>query len=547
MRHPLVLAAISGLVLALAFPPMPGGLLSLVGYVPLLYVWACHAHDWSRPKLFAITYVTFFLFHGISNWWVASWQEQTDPFLMASGIVLAFGHPVFLALPWFVLASIRTHLGMRAMLWLAPFAVSGFEWIHGQSELSYPWLTSGYMLIDTPLAQAADLVGVYGLSFALLSVNAAIAALVIHGVSTRRRTAAMVAAILGVWFAYGLIRANAVGVAHTDGSATIRVGLVQPNENPWDKWSDPRQQVQRHRQLVDSARMASRRAVDVYVWSETAIPYPMQRPEYAIDWQSFRRWVDTSNVSVLTGYSDLMAYPPGMAPASARTSRVDPSVRYDAFNSAIIISPYAADVPIHRKTNLTPFGERLPFADQFTFAMEWIKWGVGISAWGVGRERRPLPLRLAGRDSAYVGVIICIESIYPETSRDQVRNGADVLCVITNDAWYNGTPGPRQHYDIARMRAIELRRDIVRVGNSGVSGIITADGQSRYEINPMTSTVGIASVNVRHDRTIYAAVGDIIPPLGALLSILLWLATRFPALLRNMRIRTYEQSTDTTP
>ena len=547
MRNPFVLASISGLLLALAFPPMPGGLLALVGYVPLLYVWARHAHDWSRPKLFGISYATFFLFHGISNWWVASWQDQTDPFLMASGIVLAFGHPVFLALPWFILASIRTHLGMRAMLWLAPFTVSGFEWIHGQSELSYPWLTSGYMLIDTPLAQAADIAGVYGLSFMLLCVNAGITAILMHGMATRRRTAVILVGLLGIWFGYGVLRSDDFETTGMDRSNTLQVGLVQPNENPWDKWSDPRQQVQRHRQLVDSVRGVSKRAIDVYVWSETAIPYPMQLPEYAFDWQSFRQWIDTSNVSVLTGYSDLMAYPQGAAPASARTSRIDPTVRYDAFNSAIIVSPFTSSVPIHRKTNLTPFGERLPFADQFTFAMEWIKWGVGISAWGIGRERIPLPLRRRGGDTAQIGMIICIESIYPETARDHVRNGADVLCVITNDAWYNGTPGPRQHYDIARMRAIELRRDIVRVGNSGVSGIITADGRSRYEIEPMTTGVGIGSANLRTDRTIYTVIGDVIPPIGAVLSILLWLATRFPALLRNMRIRTYEQPTDTAP
>ena len=201
-------------------------------------------------------------------------------------------------------------------------------------------------------------------------------------------------------------------------------------------------------------------------------------------------------------------------------------------------------MPIHRKTNLTPFGERLPFADQFTFAMQWIQWGVGISSWGVGQVREPLPLPLRGGDTAKVGVIICIESIYPETARDLVRNGADVLCVITNDAWYNGTPGPRQHYDIARMRAIEQRRDIARVGNSGISGTIAADGSSTYELAPMTTTVGHGTVGRQRVTTIYAALGDILPPLGALLTIVLWLATRFPALLRNMRIRTYEQPLD---
>jgi apolipoprotein N-acyltransferase len=273
----------------------------------------------------------------------------------------------------------------------------------------------------------------------------------------------------------------------------------------------------------------------------------MRQPSYGFDWAMFRHWIDTSAVVVLTGYSDLAAYAPGTAPPSARTSRVDPSLRYDAFNSAIIVSAHTPAVPIHRKTNLTPFGERLPFADQFTFAMEWIKWGVGISSWGVGRSREPLPLIIPGRDTAHVGAIICIESIYPETARDLVNNGADVLCVITNDAWYNGTPGPRQHYDIARMRAIEQRRDVIRVGNSGISGTIAANGQSTYELPPMITAVGAAHVTVASHSTIYAYMGDILPPVGAMLTLLLWLATRFPSLLRNMRIRTYDQPRDDTP
>lgn len=525
---------------------MAGGPLALVAYVPILYVWARHAHDWSRWRLFAVSYVTFFVFHGVSNWWVASWQEQTDPFLLASGIVLATGHPIFLSLPWFFLASLRTHLGMRAMLLLAPFAISGFEWIHGQSELSYPWLTSGYMLIDTPLAQAADLVGVYGLSFLILVVNAWIVWVLVRSSARRLPHLLAILLIVALWTGYGLMQQHTYDPAVRAGLPIMRVGLVQPNENPWDKWADPRVQVGMHQRLVDSARASGVNGVDAFIWSETAIPYPMRLPEYASDWGAFRHWIDSSSVTIISGYSDLHAYEPGTAPRSARTSKRDPSLRYDAFNSAIIVAPGSSVVPIHRKTNLTPFGERLPFADQFTFAMQWIQWGVGISSWGVGQVREPLPLPLRRGDTAQVGVIICIESIYPETARDLVNNGADVLCVITNDAWYNGTPGPRQHYDIARMRAIEQRRDIVRVGNSGISGTIAADGSSTYELAPMTTTVGHAAVSRQRMKTIYAAVGDILPPLGALLTIVLWLATRFPTLLRNMRIRTYEQPPDDT-
>lgn len=538
MRNPWILALCSGLLLGLAFPPSPLGVVGLVAYVPLLLAWTWYAHAMSRWMLLGLTYVTFFLFHGITNWWVCSWQEQTDPYLFASGIALAIGHPFFLAIPWFLLASIRTHLGPKAMLWIAPLAIGGFEWLHGQTDMSYPWLTSGYMLIDTPMAQAADIVGVYGISTAMIVVNALIAAMLSGLPVKRAMLGGVAAAMLVIWSGYGLLRDVDDNVPAT---APVRAAMVQPNENPWDKWTDPRVQVSKHQRIIDSARRAGD-VVDLFVWSETAIPYAMRLPMYTDEWQHFRSWVDTTDVAMLAGYSDIVTYAPNTAPPSARTSKADPTLRYDAFNSAMLVMPGRPDIPMHRKTNLTPFAERLPFADQFTFAMEWIQWGVGISAWGKGRLRDPLPLVINDHERARIGVIICIESIYPETARDLVNNGAEVLCVITNDAWYNGTPGPRQHYDIARMRAIEQRRYVMRCGNSGVSGFIDPAGRSIVEIPVMTSGVCVGDVMPRTDRTVYAMVGDLIPPSGAALTILLWLLTRFPALLRKLRVRTNPSS-----
>ena len=198
----------------------------------------------------------------------------------------------------------------------------------------------------------------------------------------------------------------------------------------------------------------------------------------------------------------------------------------------MVVNPGRTDVPVHRKTMLTPFAERLPFADQLSFAMKWFEWGVGISAWGQGRERHPLPVIRNGDTIARIGTIICIESIYPDVARDMVNNGADVLAVITNDAWYNGTWGPRQHYDIARMRAIEFRRPVVRCANSGVSGIISADGTSEKELpvlRRMASTVQVRPNNV---QTFYARHGDWLAVACAILSLFAVVIARFSAVLR---------------
>ena len=494
----------------------------------------------------------FFIYHVSSNWWISSWQKQSDPYLFVSGIALDVIHPLFLLLPWFLLASIRKRLANvenshAFVITLTPFFISGFEWLHGQTDASYPWLTSGYMLVYTPFAQVADYVGVYGLSFLIGVVNALIALAMVS--ERRRRFGLMLAAgATAVWLALGLI--NEWHVKQYTYGRSINVALIQPNENPWDKWSDPRIQLRNHIYIVDSVR---RRFHDVFpqtnrrplvVWSETAIPYSIRLPAYADDFAKLRYWVDTSNIVLLTGYADITMYAPGTAPPSARRSSIDPSLLYDAFNAAMVLWPGIHDIPVHRKTILTPVAERLPFADQLTFAMSWIEWGVGISAWGKGQVRRPLPVVGYGGQAsdgfsvadttALVGVIVCIESIYPEMVRDLVNNGADLLCVITNDAWYNGTTGPGQHFDIARMRAIEQRRTLIRCANSGITGAIDVTGRTIKTIQPMTRGSCNVSVNTSSRRTLYASLGDVLPPSSLIIAVLAFLAARFPSLIRNL-------------
>ncbi len=530
----LLLAVLAGTLLGTAFPPSPLGWLAFIAYVPLLAMLDQRANH-HRHRSVGLLYVVFFVYHGITNWWVLSWQEQTDPYLMASGAALWLGHPFFLSLPFYALSSIRKRLGREAMLWSAPFAVAGFEWLHGQTDASYPWLTTGYDLLSTPLVQIADWVGVYGLSFLVVVINALIARwfLTRRTDSSAWHSLAWGGSLLAVWLTVSLVHSSAF---NEQTSQAVSVAIVQPNENPWDKWTDPRKQVETHIALVDADQRQGARP-DLVVWSETAIPFTIREAPYQPEMQRLQTWVDTSGFTLLTGYADRVIYEPGQAPPSARRSAFDPELRYDHFNAAMTIEPRLGVTAVHRKSMLTPFAERLPFADQLTFAMSWIEWGVGISAWGKGRTRDPLPVRRAADTVARVGTIICIESIYPEVARDLVNNGADVLCVITNDAWYNGTWGPEQHFQIARMRAIEQRRDLIRCAMSGETGVISASGRSEVRVPAMTQTVAHGMVHPSRERTPYAVTGDLLPPAGLFATLLLLIGARFPAIVRKLRVR----------
>lgn len=546
-RSQYFLASISGALAAGAYChaalPIPAEVI-LVAFVPLM--WTVFSDTDAKRLLIWPFYSCFFVFHGLCNWWISSWQSQTDPYLMASGIAVWLGHPFFLMLPWLVLAGLRSRLTISSLVVLTPFVTTAFEWLHGQTDLSYPWLSLGYTLVDLPLAQVADVVGVYGLTFLIMAVNALVFWALYQRSSGRRIAAPLVSILLfcACWTVWGFARKSDWALARP--LSSLQVTIVQPNINPWDKWSAPSEQLMIHRQISDSVRASGKRS-DLVVWSETAIPYVIRNYRYLGDWLGLRSWIDTSGYSLLTGFADMMVYPNGTAPASARSLAIDPSVKYDHFNAAMLLNASERNVSVHRKTMLTPFAERLPFADQLSFAMKWVEWGVGISAWGKGRERTALPVLRRGDTVAHIGSIICIESIYPDVARDMVNNGADVLAIITNDAWYNGTWGPRQHYDIARMRAIEMRRSIIRCANSGVSGVIDASGNSSLELPELRRMAVVGKVSTFQTMTFYARQGDWLAIICAAITLLAAVLARFKPFLRILPPFLVRQSSHNSP
>ncbi|MBU3700165.1 MAG: apolipoprotein N-acyltransferase [Candidatus Kapabacteria bacterium] len=535
-RRTYILAAISGILAGAAYChatfPTPSELM-LVAFVPLMFAFFQEPNSYDgRRAVVGPLYVCFFLFHGICNWWISSWQDKTDPYLLVSGLAVWLAHPLLLMLPWYIATRLSRRLSIPSVLVLLPFLVSSAEWIHGQTDFSYPWLTLGYSLIDLPAAQVAEMIGVYGLTFMIVLVN------VFFYEALRRRQLGrpwISPVVIGVGVCAVLTLAGmhleSVSRANASVQGRIMATVVQPNIDPWDKWSAPSEQLEIHRRITDSLRGEST-VGDVVVWSETAIPFVIRNYRNVYDWMRLKAWVDTSSFSLLTGFADMMVYPQGDAPASARSLAIDPRMKYDHFNAAMVVNPGDPSVSVHRKTMLTPFAERLPFADQLSFAMKWFEWGVGISAWGKGRARLPLPVISNGDTIARIGTIICIESIYPDVARDMVNNGADVLAVITNDAWYNGTWGPRQHFDIARMRAIEMRRPIIRCANSGVSGFIDATGQTSMELPELQRMAASGMVTPGNVSTFYARFGDVLPIAATLISLLALLVARIPALLR---------------
>lgn len=497
-----VIALISGAAIGTAYPPLPLGALAWIGFVPMLAV--LEASLQKQKRWMGVLYAFGWAWHGAANWWVLSWQRQTDPYLMVAGAALWIVHPLFL-IPALALYAILRRRGMRqntALVFMV-LAFVAIEWLHSLGDLSYPWLALGYtQLRMIALVQIAEVTGVWGISGIVIALNATVFAWIARTLEQREALYAPLRAslhlgvrmlgVLAVPLLYGIVRLLAITPT---GAQPLHVALVQPSINPWQKWTyaDMRSMLEQHLWLMDSLRRTTR--FELALWSETAIPVNLLDGAGAELLSRFRTWCDSTGVAVLTGFADIEQYRP-----------------LRAYNAAVLIAPRAESFPVHRKSRLTPFGEYMPFSDIVPSLAKALQWSVGISSWVKGPGARPLPLANAAGDTvARIGVMICIESIYPDYCADYVRRGADVLAVITNDAWYDGTTGPDQHFAIAQMRAIETRRFVARCANSGITGFISPWGTIIASAPAQAVTAIAAPVFPQDDITLYVRWGNWLP------------------------------------
>lgn len=577
------IALFTGILLSLSFPPYYSidlSFLSFFAFIPLLLV-LNSPNDYNfisfknklkyadktieHKSLFIVLYLTFLIYHVGVNWWIGSFQKQTDPYLLMSAILLSIFHPFFFMVPIKIYLSIKklahskNYKFKEKIHYIFPFIWVVFEWLHGETELSYPWITLGYTQIESVnWIQFIDITGIWGASFVILMINVIFYDLyskylrtfnnvfnsknVLEFINLQSKSILILLLCFILPFVYSkyqyynynylIEQTKTINSNRLDKLSNVNVdkkyinfGVIQPNINPWEKWSGKgMEQIYLHLNLQNECiktlnnSITQNDKIDLFVWSETAIPF--------IDMSiNTNRYIDTlykdikkNKYSLLTGFTDVKIFPD----AKNKTITARPyfgDSYYEPYNSAMLINyndlenisnDKFRENNVYQKMKLTPFAERLPHSELISFAQNWFTWGVGISSWGIGTNQKNLIFEKNKR-SADIAPIICIESIYPRFVSNFALLGAEIFVIITNDAWYNGTPGPRQHYLIGAARAIENKRFLVRCANSGVSGVISPLGKSLIEIPAETSSFFKYKVPKIKNLTLYSKYGDWLP------------------------------------
>lgn len=340
--------------------------------------------------------------------------------------------------------------GPAVEVWATPVVWTALEYLRSVGVFAFPWALLGLTQhAYPPVLQPAKYTGVFGISFLLVLASSTIAA----SIRSRRLVPALLPAVLIA----GTIGWGNVTVQRGVPGSFLSVAAVQPNVISRQKF-DPLFASAHMQTLRSLVLQAGRRGADLIVLPETAIPFD------------------------LFGRQGVLREVGGWA-NSARATVIATSLEGGRANIAVAVTPSGQAVSRYDKVRLVAFGE------------------YGLTP---GRRHDPL-----WTPSGRVGVAVCFESIFPDVSRTLVRNGAEILAVITNDGWFDGTAGGAQHAAHSVLRAVETGRWVVRAANTGLTMVIDPRGRVRGAVPPRTAGIlGAQVARIRLD-TFYTRRGDL--------------------------------------
>lgn len=479
----LLLAAISGALLALVFPRYDAWWLAPVALTPLTLALA---HEYVPVRRFLLGWVMGLVFWAMTCNWIASVLEVHG----AMGFWGGWGSFALFC----ILKSI--HYGVYSLLagvlirhWYGPPAMAllwaGLE--RTQEPLTgFGWLMLGNAGTEIPISlRLAPYTGVYGISFIFALMGVCVALMLLR--KPRTYTA---------WLLFVLLPVFLPKVP--EGLKTTSTAVaVQPNFPVLGDWTS--EIYQNQKELLSNLTLAAGQGKQpgLVLWPETPTPIFFNTDA---DLQGRVREITTTlQAPILFG-------------SIARTATGQ------ALNTAQFVSAKGEVGGRYDKVYLVPFGEYVP--ELFS----WVNQVSGeVGAYAPGRKVVTFPV-----DGRWIGAFICYESAVPHHVREFARAGAELFVNLSNDGYFFETAAREQHLQLVRMRAVENRRWILRVTNNGITVAVDPAGAVRQSFPGFQAMAGTLSFGWRADLTPYTRYGDWFAWLGLLIAAACLIATQWP-------------------
>lgn len=435
LLQPLVnrtLAVAAGAIATLAFAPFSYPLLAIVSIATLYLLTLKSDSALLTGWLYGLGYFTagvswvYVSIHSHGGMGVLSAALMT--LIFTGALAILFGAQIWLYKRLFINGSAPGFVA----LWIL------FEWMRSWLFTGFPWLLIGYAFIDTPLISLAPIGGVWLVS-AMVLIIAVSASHVIH-----RKKPTPLLLILTILGASYLIPSH-----WTESSEqNVSITLIQPNLAQESKWQI--EQVDRHIQNIINLSVQAP-ATDLLIWPETAVPKLIGRAINQIS--PLVEILNQQGTTLISGFP--------------RKEWSESQQRNLYHNS---VGTLTGKISLYDKQRLVPFGEYIPFENQLRGLIAFFD--LPMSSFSLPEQ----PTYQVETPHGSLAGAICYEIAYPELVRKNAHQ-SDMILTLSNDTWFGGSHGPDQHFEIARMRAIENGRPVIRATNNGISGFIDAKGQ----------------------------------------------------------------------
>jgi len=501
-----LLAAASGVLLALSFPKFGHPALAWIALAPLLVALA--GEDSQRPRIadqtshsFLLGLVTGVVYFTGTLYWItrvmAVYGDLSGWVAVLINALLIAYLALFPAIFALIVRRVLAAHGPPALM-AAPIVWVATELGRTYLLTGFPWVLLGYSQITVlPIAQLASVFGVYGVSMLVAAVSAALAAIGVSAAGARGQAedepfwkrwapglgVGSIVLVVAAWGSWRVARSEL-----TREGERVRVGLVQGNVDQGQKWN-PARAAAIFQDYLRLSRRAIAAGAELVLWPESATPFLFEEDRASAD--VVRSLAKQAHIPILLG-SDQIEW------------RVDGSTRVPDkyYNSAFLVRADGTTAGAYRKMHLVPFGEYVPLKELLFFAGPLVE---AVGPFSAGTDPALLPV-----NGHPVSVAICYEVVYPALVRQFVIRGSELLTTITNDAWFGATSAPHQHFAQASMRAIEEGRYLVRSANTGVSGIVDPYGRVVAKSDIFQSAVLVGDARFLRVTTFYARHGDIV-------------------------------------
>jgi apolipoprotein N-acyltransferase len=519
----LLYSVLSALLLSAAWPVVGIAPIIFVAFVPLLLVleYCKGAHK----SFFWYTQLTILTWNFIINYWVC-YAEFT------AGILASVANSLLMSAVLCTFSWGYKKTNNDKFIWFLPALWISFEYLHLHWDITWPWLTLGNVFSEyTPLIQWYEFTGHLGGSWWVWCVNILVFKLLTtsHTTSTSYKKYVPLVLTIVLPITYSIVRYT----TYTESTNPIKIAVIQPNIDPYnEKFGTLGEEAQLARILALASTVIDDSTRYVFAPETSLISNADEAQLDSVDnYKTIRTYLQAyPKLNMIMGISTYKFY--DSTQTHTTTARKNSEGYYfDVYNTAMQMRAKDS-IQLYHKSKLVPGVEKMPFPILFK-PLESLAINLGGTLGSLGTQDQASVFTDV-TSGTKIAPVICYESVYGAYVASYVRQGAQMIGIITNDGWWGNTPGYKQHLSYAKLRAIETRRSIARSANTGISAIINQRGDVVQHTYWWQEDAFAATINVNSAITLYVLLGEY-PAYIALIMALGFIVLTGRKLLNNKR------------